>query len=208
MNYAQVLNELETLVNDTFTLWEHNRVGFQWRHYTWNHTMRVRAMGMELGKREGGDVKLLEVAGTLHDITKRYDGIILTDDNGQRVLDHSGFWLNETLTPAGQNIVTELYNKHNLHGKVHHESGAVITENILAMYDFEPDFVEAATSVVLAHLKPMNLTADDFNLLYGKIENQILYDADTMDPNVGYTAFLPKHSYTLPFRTPTRKFLT
>ena len=55
MNYAQVLNELETLVNDTFTLWEHNRVGFQWRHYTWNHTMRVRAMGMELGKREGGD---------------------------------------------------------------------------------------------------------------------------------------------------------
>ena len=36
MNYSQVLNELETLVNDTFGLWEHNRVGFQWRHYTWN----------------------------------------------------------------------------------------------------------------------------------------------------------------------------
>ena len=26
--------------------------------------MRVRALSMELGKREGGDVKLLEVAGT------------------------------------------------------------------------------------------------------------------------------------------------
>jgi len=189
MNYAQVLNELETLVNETFSLWEHNRVGFQWRHYTWNHTLRVRALSMELGRQEGGDVKLLEVAGTLHDITKRYDGVILTDDNGQRILDHNGFWLNETLTPAGQNIVTELYNKHNLQGKVHHESGAVITENILAMYDFEPAFVQAATAIVLAHLKPMNLTAEDFNLLYSNIENQVLYDADTMDPNVGYTAF-------------------
>ena len=76
-----------------------------------------------------------------------------------------------------------------LHGKVHHESGAVITENILAMYDFEPAFVEAATSVVLAHLKPTNLTAENFKLLYGSIENQILYDADTMDPNIGYTGF-------------------
>ena len=189
MNYAQVLNELETLVADTFGLWEHNRVGFQWRHYTWNHTMRVRAMSMELGRREGCDVKLLEVAGTLHDITKRYDGVILTDDNGKRILDHNGFWLNEMLSPAGQNIVTDLYKKHNLHGKVHHESGAVITENILAMYDFEPEFVEAATAVVLAHLKPMNLTAENFKLLYGNIENQILYDADTMDPNIGYTGF-------------------
>ncbi|MDE0316811.1 MAG: HD domain-containing protein [Candidatus Poribacteria bacterium] len=189
MNYAQVLNELETLVTETFGLWEHNRVGFQWRHYTWNHTMRVRAMSMELGRREGGDIKLLEVAGTLHDITKRYDGVILTDDNGKRILDHNGFWLNEMLTPARKNIVTELYEKHNLQGKVHHESGAVITENILAMYDFEPAFVEAATAVVLAHLKPMNLTAEDFKLLYGSIENQILYDADTMDPNVGYTGF-------------------
>ena len=189
MNYDQVLSELETLVNDTFKLWEHNRVGFQWRNYTWNHTMRVRAMSMELGRRENGNVKLLEIAGTLHDITKRYDGVILTDDNGKRILDHNGFWLNETLTPAGENVVTELYNKHNLHGKVHHESGSVITENILQMYDFEQEFVEAATAVVLAHLKPMNLTAENFKLLYGNIENQILYDADTMDPNVGYTGF-------------------
>lgn len=189
MDYAQVLNELETLVTETFGLWEHNRVGFQWRHYTWNHTLRVRAMSMELGKREGGDVKLLEVAGTLHDITKRYDGVILTDDNGHRILDANGFWLNETLTPSGQNVVTELYDKHNLHGKVHHESGAVITQHILARYDFEPAFVEAATAIVLAHLKPTNLTAENFNLLYRNIENQILYDADTMDANVGYTAF-------------------
>ena len=29
MNYAQVLNGLETLATETFGLWEHNRVGFQ-----------------------------------------------------------------------------------------------------------------------------------------------------------------------------------
>ena len=198
MNYSQVLNELETLVNETFGLWEHNRVGFQWRHYTWNHTMRVRATSMELGRREGGDVKLLEVAGTLHDITKRYDGDFKTDKEGKRVFNDEGFWLNETLTPTGQNVVTELYDKHDLHGKVHHESGAVITENVLAMYDFEPAFVEAATAVVFAHLKPTNLTEENFKLLYNRIENQILYDADTMDPNVGYTGFFRNihiHSY-------------
>ena len=66
------------------------------------------------------------------------------------------------------------------------------------MYDFEQNFVEAATAVVFAHLKPMNLTKENYDLLYNRIENQILYDADTMDPNVGYTAFFRNihiHSY-------------
>ena len=71
MDYSKLSKELEDLVTDTYKLWDHNRVGFQWRHYTWNHTKRVRAMGMELGRREGGDVKKLEIAGTLHDITKK-----------------------------------------------------------------------------------------------------------------------------------------
>ncbi|MCZ6681145.1 MAG: HD domain-containing protein, partial [Candidatus Poribacteria bacterium] len=188
-NYAEVLKELEDLVTRTYGLWDHNRVGFQWRHYTWNHTMRVRAMSMELGKREGGDVTKLEVAGTLHDITKRYDGEILTDDNRKRVVDKNGFWLNETLMPSRENIVTQIYHENDLYGQVHHESGALITEKILSKYDFEPDFVDAVTSIVLAHLKPMNLTEEQFKLLYRNIENQILYDADTMDANVGYTAF-------------------
>ena len=47
MNYREVLNELENLVTDTYSLWDHNRVGFQWRHYTWNHTKRVRAMSVQ-----------------------------------------------------------------------------------------------------------------------------------------------------------------
>ncbi len=198
MNYSEVLKELENLVTETYSLWDHNRVGFQWRHYTWNHTMRVRAMSIELGKREGGDTVKLEVAGTLHDITKRYDGEILTDENGKRLLSEDGLWLNEPLTPSRENIVTQLYDEHNLRGKVHHESGAVIAEKILGMYDFDRDFVDAVRAIVLAHLKPINLTKEQFDLLYRNIENQILYDADTMDPNVGYTAFFRNihiHSY-------------
>lgn len=199
MNYAEVLSELENLVSETFDLWDHNRIGFQWQNYTWNHTMRVRAMSIELGKREGGDITKLEVAGTLHDITKRYDGEILTDEDGKRVLDHNGFWLNEPVTPVRSNVVTQLYHDYNLYGKVHHESGAVITEKILEMYDFDQDFVDAVSAVVLAHLKPTNLSDDDYDMLYRNIENQILYDVDTIDPNLGYTAFFRNvhiHSYS------------
>ena len=97
MDYQKVLTELEDLVLETYSLWDHNRIGFQWRHYTWNHTKRVRAMGMELGRKAGGDVKKLELAGTLHDITKKYDGEILTDEEGKRVTSAQGFWLNEKL---------------------------------------------------------------------------------------------------------------
>ena len=199
MNYREVLNELENLVTDTYGLWDHNRVGFQWRHYTWNHTKRVRAMSMELGRREGGDVPKLEVAGTLHDITKRYDGEILSDDDGKRLVNEDGLWLNAPIPPTRQNIVTQWYDEDKLHGKVHHESGAVITEKVLQMYDFDEDFIDAVTAIVLAHLKPMNLTDERFKILYKNIENQILYDADTMDPNLGYTAFFRNihiHAYS------------
>ena len=198
MNYTEVLSELENLVSETFDLWDHNRIGFQWQNYTWNHTMRVRAMSIELGKREGGDTTKLEVAGTLHDITKRYDGEILTDENGKRVLDHNGFWLNEPVAPVRSNVVTRLYHDNDLYGQVHHESGAVITEKILEMYDFEQDFVDAVSAIVLAHLKPTNLSGADYDMLYRNVENQILYDVDTIDPNLGYTAFFRNvhiHSY-------------
>ena len=198
MNYTEVLSQLENLVAETFDLWDHNRIGFQWRNYTWNHTMRVRAMSIELGVREGGDTTKLEVAGTLHDITKRYDGEILTDEDGKRVLDHNGFWLNQPVAPVRKNMVTQLYHDSDLYGKVHHESGAVITEKILEMYDFNQDFVDAVSAIVLAHLKPTNLSNEDYDMLYRNVENQILYDVDTIDPNLGYTAFFRNvhiHSY-------------
>ena len=166
--------------------------------------MRVRATSMELGRREGGDVKLLEVAGTLHDITKRYDGDFKTDEEGKRLFSPDGLWLNETLTPAGQNIVTELYNKHNLHGKVHHESGAVITENVLAMYDFEPAFVEAATAVVFAHLKLRTSQRKTLNCSTTESKTKSSMTLTHGSERRLYR-FFPKHSHPRLFRTSTRK---
>jgi hypothetical protein len=197
-NYNEVLKTLEELVVETYSLWDHNRVGFQWRHYTWNHVKRVRALAIELGKREGADIQKLEIAGTLHDITKRYDGEMLTDGNGKRVVDKNGLWLNETLTPSRHNLVTQLYHEHNLYGRVHHESGAVIAEKLLSKYGFKRNFIDAVVSIIIAHLKPMNLTREQEEILYAPIENRVFCDADTMDPNVGYTAFFRNvhiHSY-------------
>lgn len=189
MNYPSILSELEELTVETFKLWDHNRVGFQWRHYTLNHTLRVRNLCCELGRKEDADSTKLAFAATLHDITKRYDGAILSDENGKRVLDENGFWKNETLMPARSNLVTELYDENNLHGKVHSVSGAVIAEKLLEGYDLPGDFIESVSSIIRAHVRPPNPTPEQFEEYYGKVENRILCDADTIDPNVGYTAF-------------------
>ena len=79
------LKEIEDLVRETFSLWDEKRQGFSWRNYYWNHTSRVRALCLEIGRREGADLEKLAYAATLHDITKRYDGRILTDENGRRI---------------------------------------------------------------------------------------------------------------------------
>jgi len=198
MNYQSILNELEELTAETFTLWDHNRVGFQWRHYTLNHTLRVRNLCCELGRREDADLTKLAFAATLHDITKRYDGAILSDENGKRVLDENGFWINETLIPARNNIVTELYEENNLQGKVHSVSGAIIAQKLLEKCDVPEDFIESVSSIIRAHVRPPNPTPEQFEEYYGAVENRILCDADTIDPNVGYTAFYRNihiHSY-------------
>jgi hypothetical protein len=43
--------------------------------------------------------------------------------------------------------------------------------------------------VVRGHLKPTNLGEAEFDQRYRLIESRILYDSDTIDPNVGLTAF-------------------
>jgi hypothetical protein len=200
MDYQPILTELEDLAAETFTLWDHNRVGFQWRHYTLNHTLRVRGMCLELGRKEGADLTQLAFAATLHDITKKYDGRILTDANGNRILDEYGFWVNETLlpNPNKSNIVTEMYRKNNLQGTVHSVSGAFIAQKLLERYGLPDEFNEAVSTIIRAHVKPPKLTPEQYDDLYGKVESRILYDADTMDANVGYTAFYRNvhiHSY-------------
>lgn len=183
------LAQIENLVKETFDLWEVKRVGFSWQHYYLNHTYRIRNLSLEMGKEAGTDLEKLEYAAILHDITKRYDGVILTDANGKRVINEDGFWLNEMLKPARNNWVTELYDSLNQWGEVHHISGAVLTEKILEAYGFPEDFRKSVAYIVRCHLKSHKLTPDAVASIYKEPETQILYDADTIDPNLGLTAF-------------------
>ena len=134
------LAEVEALVRETFALWDVVRVGFSWRNYYLNHTYRIRNLSVQMAAAEGGDADLLEMAAILHDITKRYDGNILTGPDGKRVLDEEGFWRNEMIMPDRSNWVTELYDELELQGLIHHVSGAVITDRVLGEYGFEAPY--------------------------------------------------------------------
>jgi HD domain len=183
------IGEIEALVRETFELWDVVRVGFSWRHYYMNHTHQIRNLSVQMAAAEDGDADLLEMAAILHDITKRYDGNILTGPDGKRELDEEGFWRNEMIMPNRSNWVTKLYDELELQGLIHHVSGAVITERVLGEFGFEAPYREKVAEVVRGHLKPTNLGQAEFNHRYRLIESRILYDADTIDPNVGLTAF-------------------
>lgn len=189
VDYQKVYREVKALTEETFTLWDENRVGFRWRNYLPNHTKRVCAACIELGKSEGGNPLELEFAATLHDITKPYDGAFFNDEKGKRLVDENGFWKNELLMPARSNLVTRLYDEFALYGSVHHISGAFIARNILERYGLSQDFIDNVCSIINAHIRPQNLTPRYFKAVYNKIESQILSDADTIDANLGHIAF-------------------
>jgi HD superfamily phosphohydrolase YqeK len=174
-----VLRELEALTRETYQLWDEVWVGFSWRNYTFDHVMRVRSLARTLARREGGDLRVLEFAATLHDITKSYDGEILMRD-GKRVLDADGFWLNEKLPPVRQNRVTRLYDELNLAATVHHISGGQIATAVLRDYGYDDAFLADVREVIAAHLKPRENSS---------IAGLALYDADTIDANIGLPAF-------------------
>ena len=71
---VEILQKLIQLVKETFLLWNERWLGFSWRHYFFNHTQRVRALSLKIGRKENADLKKLEYAAILHDVTKRYDG--------------------------------------------------------------------------------------------------------------------------------------
>jgi len=181
-----ILRELTNLVRETFLLWDEIWVGFSWRHYYFNHTQRVLALCLTIGRQEGADLRKLEYAATLHDITKRYDGKILTDKQGKRVLDENGFWLNELLMPKRENLVTRLYQTHNQFHKLHNISGAIIAQKILETYDLPHDFCSSIGSIIKSHLRPDVYNNDSSENL---LEKKILNEADTIDANIGLTAF-------------------
>ena len=175
----KVLTELEAVVHETYQLWDEVWVGFSWRNYTFDHVMRVRNLARTLAERESGDLRALEFAATLHDVTKSFDGEILLKD-GKRVFDDDGFWLNEKLPPARRNQVVDLYDDLALVGTVHHVSGGRIATALLAGHGYNQEFCELVREVIAAHLKPRETTS---------AAGLSLYDADTIDANIGLPAF-------------------
>ena len=183
------LTEIERLVRETFDLWDMLRVGFRWRHYSLNHTYRVTNLSVSMSVHEGADPYKLRCAGILHDITKPYDGEIKMAPNGERVTNEDGFWLNDTLLPSRSNWVIELYDRLNLHGQIHHESGATVAEQVLREVGYPESDAREIGEIVRGHLKPADLTFERASRIYRLPETRLLYDADTIDPNLGLTAF-------------------
>ena len=203
---ARILKEIEDLVRETFMLWDETRVGFSWRHYFFNHTQRVRMLSLAIGKHEGADLRKLEYGALMHDITKRYDGNILTDKEGKRVVDEDGFWRNEMLppNPNKSNIVTQIYQEHNQARELHNMSGALVANIILKNYGFPQDFCDGVSSVVRTHLKPSESNAEKTREFQNNLEGRILYEADTIDSNLGLVAFFRNigiHTYSMLQRT-------
>jgi HD superfamily phosphohydrolase YqeK len=177
---AQILSELDDLVRATHLLWDQEWVGFSWRNYTFEHMQRVRGLARTMGRNEGADARVLELAATLHDVTKSYDGEIVVGPDGKRVLDENGFWKNETLLPSRQNQVTQLYDQLGLAGTLHNVSGGRVADALLEEYDFPQTFRARVDQAIREHLMAS---------ANASLEGKVLYDADTIDANIGLPAF-------------------
>lgn len=178
--HRATVEELDALVAETHQLWDEEWVGFSWRNYTHEHMRRVRGLAGTIGSVEGADPGVVALAATLHDVTKSYDGEILTGPDGKRVLDENGFWRNATLVPTRSNVVTEIYDQLGLAGAVHHVSGGAVARVLLEGRGYSSDVVEGVEQAIIEHLvaKPESSVA-----------GKCLYDADTIDANVGMPAF-------------------
>jgi HD superfamily phosphohydrolase YqeK len=171
---------LDALVRDTHLLWDQEWVGFSWRNYTYEHMQRVRGLAGTIGRAEGAHARVIQFAATLHDVTKSYDGEIIVGPDGKRVLDENGFWKNETLAPSRRNRVTELYDQLGLAGTLHNVSGGRIADALLDEIGFAPEFRGRVDRAIQEHL----MAGSDASL-----EGKALYDADTIDANIGLPAF-------------------
>jgi HD superfamily phosphohydrolase YqeK len=176
---AAVLEQLVKLVRETYLLWDEDWVGFSWRAYTHDHVRRVRNLALHLCLEEGGDTRPLDPGATLHDITKSYDGDIIMKD-GKRVIDEKGLWHNAYLPPARRNHVTDLYDQLGLRGQIHNLSGARIADALLAEYGYPQALRDHVQEIIITHL-----TISE----HSSLEGRCLYDADTIDANIGYPAF-------------------
>ncbi len=181
MEYPTLLRELDCILRETFALWDPGWVTFNWRAYTYDHTRRVTGLATTLCQREGGDTRVVELAALLHDITKPYDGEIVVDAQGKRVVDERGYWRNEIRRPPRSNAVTTLYDELGLAGQLHNESGALLAEHLLQERGVEPALCARVGETIRHHLLPPE---------GAPVESGCLYDADTIDANMGLPAFI------------------
>ncbi len=181
MDHQTLLGELDELLRDTFSLWEPGWVTFNWRAYTYDHTRRVTGLATNLCRQEGGDVRVTELAALLHDITKPYDGEYVVDAEGKRLVDERGYWYNVVRRPPRSNAVTRLYDELELAGTLHNESGAILAERLLRERGVDAALCARVAETIRDHLKP----SED-----APVESGCLYDADTIDANIGLPAFI------------------
>lgn len=172
---------IEALLRETYALWEPGWVTFNWRNYTYDHVQRVRGLALSLCRAEGGDERIVEWAALLHDLTKPYDGEYLTDAEGKRLVDAHGFWRNALRPPVGRNFVTDLYDRLGLAGSLHNESGAALAEALLTMWGVDGETAKRVAQTIRDHLLPPP---------EAPIESACLYDADTIDANIGLPALV------------------
>jgi len=177
---AAALQALDALVQETHLLWDEEWVGFSWRNYTYEHMQRVRGLSRTMGRQEGADPRVIEFASTLHDVTKSYDGEIIVGLDGKRVLDENGFWKNESLLPRRTNRVTDLYARMGLEGSLHNVSGGQVAAALLEESGYPGEFRQRVDQAIREHL----MAGSDASL-----EGRVLYDADTIDANIGLPAF-------------------
>lgn len=181
MNDDQLVHELKSLLRETYQLWDPGWVMFNWRNYTYDHVQRVTGLTCTLCEQEGVERAVGQLAGLLHDVTKPYDGPYIVDEEGKRIVDERGLWHNELRHPPRSNLVTQLYDRLELAGKLHNESGAILAEHLLRRHDVPPTTIDKVTRAIRDHLRP----PED-----APLESRCLYDADTIDANIGLPAFV------------------
>jgi uncharacterized protein len=65
-----VLRTIEHLLRERLGDWPAEWEGYHWPGYTYEHTLRVRNLALELARREGADEQVVHLAALLHDIRK------------------------------------------------------------------------------------------------------------------------------------------
>lgn len=69
-NFGEITRSLEELAEAELSGWPAEWLGFNWPGYTYEHTMRVRNLGVSMARKLGADEKIVELAALLHDIGK------------------------------------------------------------------------------------------------------------------------------------------